>query len=82
MLNYLLVPVLSLYFGLFELTIPRWHILTAFGVYYYLIFVEYIRLQSDTANQRSSVRLSRNYFLVPHLITLPQAQEPGHLKRL
>ncbi|EAS35856.3 dihydroceramidase [Coccidioides immitis RS] len=52
-----------------------WHILTAFGVYYYLIFVEYIRLQSGVMDRGAVVRLSRDYFLIPRLVALPEKQE-------
>ena len=62
------------------LTEDRWHILTAVGVYCYLVFVEYLRLVLLSAVPVSRMRAVWTLGVVPHLEVVPPVAEEGAKK--
>lgn len=50
-----------------DLMANRWHILTAFGVYCYLVFVEYLRHALLSERSKSRSRLLWKMYIIPHL---------------
>lgn len=57
------------------LTGDRWHILTAVGVYCYLVFVEYLRLVLLSAVPVRRMRAVWTLGVVPHLEVVPPVAE-------
>ena len=51
----------------------RWHILTGFGVYYYVVFIEYLRLCIPTPSE--SIQKKRGAILIwPSIFSLPRVE--------
>lgn len=59
------------------LTWDRWHVLTAVGVYCYLVFVEYLRLALLSPVPARRMRAVWTLGVVPHVEVLPPVAGEG-----